>query len=229
MSGPALSMGFGFGGASLPATDVPAPETGVVTDTYAAADAFDSLTIPFSSTTGNVLVRIGGLVNGSTAPSIACTWNGDAMTGAPVSAQDADGAFLAALFGISGGHVGSGNLIITCSGGSAGRGAVRAGTFATGGAVGASDNPYATAALFVEGTLAGLADGSNVATIAVASVAAMPFSSPDFELQRQIVEGTDCAVYFGQTPHLDYGNYAVFFSASSDAAMVIAEIEGVQP
>lgn len=92
-----------------------------------ADDGLVSLTIPYTSVTGNVIVRIFARNNAASQPDIDVTWNGDAMDAAGLMADTTVGHPVCAMFVKRGGFIGTGNIVITCAAGSAGRAAVRVG------------------------------------------------------------------------------------------------------
>lgn len=225
-----LSLGFGLGGGGSSLVNAPIPELNINSASYSASNAYDSLIIPYSSTTGNVMVRITGRNNGATGPVLNCTWNDAAMTAAPVASGTGDGEPLAAFFAISGGTIGSGNIVLSCAAGSAGRGVVRVSSLIV-----LSDPPFGKTAsshesgMLAEITMNGMASSSNVATVICADPACYPFSSNEFSTQNQLA-GADIASYFGQTASIDLNTYGAFFAGTtiSDFAMVTAELRGVR-
>lgn len=77
-------------------------------------NTLNGTTIPFTSTTGIVIVRIAGITTANNTGNISVTWDGDPMLQAFKVIKEASGPFVAFYY-INPGNIGSGDVVITAS------------------------------------------------------------------------------------------------------------------
>lgn len=90
-------------------------------------DALISLTIPYNSVYGNIIVRITARNNENVDPGLTVSWKGIPLTKAGDVVVSSIGGPLAYIFAIKDTDTGGGDIVITCSTGSAGVAIVRIG------------------------------------------------------------------------------------------------------